>query len=799
MLADSLKKDIQAAYTRLLDSKGYRPRHCQKLMIAEVARVLGAIESEPVDEEATGEVSMDNATANADQDGSGGKSASAGATGIGKKAANGVETGAEDEAADADESGIKGKAAGAGDTTFDDAAASADESANESEADSTGAETSELPWQEPCNTCVVEAGTGTGKTVAYALAAIPVAQALDKKIVISTATVALQEQIVHRDLPDIRDHSKLDFDFILAKGRRRYLCLAKLDMAMQKSGAFNHLLAFEDSLVDEGETDASDEEVFKQLHSQYHARSWDGDRDSWPDVVADRTWQRISTDHAQCTGRRCSHYDNCCFYNAREDIHRVNCVVTNHDLVLADLMMGGGAILPAPEDSIYIFDEGHHLPDKAASHFSHTAQLYATRSWLQQLPTSLRQAASDLDIADPSARVEKQITDLLPMLDDAAQMLLPFQQQADHDDGNWRYTFPLGQVPDELRQACHNITQDTDKLNDEIEKFQSLVDKQIEDASGPSRDLTERWLAVVSTTAMRLQGFAALWHSFASVDEGAPKARWVNFQAGGGVEGVEMVLSSCPVSVADDLVDKLWERSFGVVITSATLSVGGDFSKFQQQTGLAPSNRFVTLPSPFDYAGRARLRVPAMRTMPSDRDDHTHEIAEMLPGLLASESGSLVLFTSWWQMRLVLEEIDEDFGDRVLAQGNFSKMEIINRHKEVIDDGGQSCIFGLASFAEGIDLPGHYCTHVVIAKIPFAVPDDPVAATLSAWIEERGGNSFLEVSVPDAAIRLVQMCGRLLRTETDEGQVTVLDRRLVTKKYGKRMLNALPPFARVFK
>ena len=153
-----------------------------------------------------------------------------------------------------------------------------------------------------------------------------------------------------------------------------------------------------------------------------------------------------------------------------------------------------------------------------------------------------------------------------------------------------------------------------------------------------------------------------------------------------------------------------------------------------------------------------------------------------------------MLFTSWRQMLRVYDSILETFRERVLIQGEFSKMEILKRHRAVVDRGDPSCIFGLASFAEGVDLPGDYCRHVVIAKIPFSVPDEPVDATLSEWIEEKGGNAFYEVMLPNAAIRVVQAAGRLLRTETDKGTVTILDRRVVSKPYGKVILNSLPPF-----
>jgi ATP-dependent DNA helicase DinG len=185
-----------------------------------------------------------------------------------------------------------------------------------------------------------------------------------------------------------------------------------------------------------------------------------------------------------------------------------------------------------------------------------------------------------------------------------------------------------------------------------------------------------------------------------------------------------------------------------------------------------------------------------MKTDPRQADEHTDEVAAMLPGLLEGVVGGLVLFASWRQMFRVTDQLPGEFMDKVMSQGTLGKAEIVSRHKEKIDGGESSIIFGLASFAEGIDLPGQYCDHVVVVKIPFAVPDDPVGATLSEWIEAKGGNSFQEIMIPDAALRMVQACGRLLRTETDTGTISILDRRLVTQRYGSLLLDALPPFRR---
>lgn len=182
---------------------------------------------------------------------------------------------------------------------------------------------------------------------------------------------------------------------------------------------------------------------------------------------------------------------------------------------------------------------------------------------------------------------------------------------------------------------------------------------------------------------------------------------------------------------------------------------------------------------------------------PGDSRAHTAELIVRLPDLLDPEAGALVLFSSRRQMLDVGDGVRETLGERLLVQGDYSKQEVVRRHRERVDAGLGSVIFGLASFAEGVDLPGDYCRHVVIAKIPFAVPDSPLEAALAEWFESRGRNAFMEMSVPDAALRLVQASGRLLRTEADTGRVTLMDRRIVTRRYGRAILDSLPPFRRL--
>ncbi|WP_372836163.1 helicase C-terminal domain-containing protein, partial [Pontibacterium sp.] len=222
------------------------------------------------------------------------------------------------------------------------------------------------------------------------------------------------------------------------------------------------------------------------------------------------------------------------------------------------------------------------------------------------------------------------------------------------------------------------------------------------------------------------------------------------------------------------------------------------FSRMSADLGLPDGSSYVRLQSPFDFYSCGELYVPAMKTDPKTPDQHTEEVAEYLEEHLPKMSAVLVLFSSWRQMFTVLERIPDSIKNRVLVQGDLAKHAIISRHKKQIDKDEASIIFGLASFAEGVDLPGSYLTEVIITKLPFGVPDDPVDATMAEWIEMQGGNAFEEWAVPMVSMRLTQATGRLLRTEQDRGVITLLDRRVVSRRYGRKLLDALPPYRRNF-
>ncbi|MFC0269421.1 ATP-dependent DNA helicase DinG [Kushneria aurantia] len=645
--------------------------------------------------------------------------------------------------------------------------------------------------------CVLEAGTGTGKTLAYLLAALPIARARGKRLIVSTATVALQEQVLNQDLPMLKRHSGLDFDYALAKGRGRYVCVAKLDQLMDGAEQNPTMSMFEQHLASSGEEIG---ELARELAEAYGSGRWQGDRDSWPRAIPDRQWRQLTVDHRQCTNRRCGHFGACAFFRARRGMDEADVIVANHDLVLADLSLGGGVVLPAPKESIYVFDEAHHLPDKALEHFYHRQGVNAAMRWLGQLKKSLTELNTALGVQPTVARLLGQFPELLaaiePRLGEAFRMAQSCVDQRPEEHDSLNHRFAAGRPPEPLREVATALTTPFAELSRHLESISDILRESLDPdkATGLAREQAEAWLPLVALLHGRALEAHALWQAFAAEDPAgeAPQARWLTFEQRGGE--AEVIFSASPVSAAATLAQTLWGSCFGAVLTSATLTALGRFDRLQERAGLANRYRYQVLPSPFDYS-RAVLSVPREAVDPGDRDSHERAIVDFIEGLDEREA-ALVLFSSRKQLRAVAARLDDDCAERVLSQEEMPRSELIERHRQRIDDGEGSIILGLASFAEGIDLPGDYLTHVVITRLPFSVPDDPVGATLAEWIESCGGNPFMRISVPDASIRLVQACGRLIRKEVDSGRITLLDRRVLTRRYGRALLDALPPFRR---
>ena len=648
---------------------------------------------------------------------------------------------------------------------------------------------------------VVEAGTGTGKTIAYLVAALPIARARAKKLVVASATVALQEQLLFRDLPDVMKHSGLSFDAALAKGRGRYVCLLKLDHQLSDRGADPLIPLYPDEFP--GAEEAVAGPMLDEMIQALGDGSWDGDLDAWPEQLSVSVRRLITTDQSQCTGRRCPHIAQCSFFRAREGLEEADVIVSNHDLVLSDLRLGGGVILPAPEDSLYVFDEGHQLPAKCLNQF---ALRFHAGGTLQGLRDSERWLAASTEAWVAQGLDERLIpgmtsllADLIQRSEDVAELLWHLLPPDEFERAEHR--FPHGRIPADLGEQAAGLVAQWGQLNREATRLEAALDNNqssgassAEGATGSTMD-PDLNLANAQGLVARAEQQLAVWRAFADAPgEGQPGdgwARWCHHR--GTPQTIECQAS--PILPGELLHDALWQRAAGAVITSATLSALGTFERFRERSGVPASARWKQVASPFD-PGRATFCVPAMTAEPGSQDAHTLELIEKLPALIANDQGVLILFTSRRQMEAVLEQIEPVLPHHVLVQDRMSKNRLLNEHRAHIDKGEPSAIFGLASFFEGIDLPGEYCRHVVIAKLPFAVPDDPIAAAHAELLEAQGRDPFMEMSVPDAAQKLVQASGRLLRTEEDEGRVTLMDTRLISRRYGRSILDSLPAYKR---
>jgi ATP-dependent DNA helicase DinG len=647
--------------------------------------------------------------------------------------------------------------------------------------------------------CVVEAGTGTGKTLAYVLAVLPLAKALDYKVVIATATVALQEQVVLKDIPEILKGSELEFSYSLAKGRGRYLCLAKLDMLLRGNDSMQAMMDLYGEELDDPAV--GDHALYEKMLDKLSAGSWKGDRDDWDSALSDDDWRPVTVDNAQCMGPKCSHFRNCCFYQARDSMDKADCIVSNHDLVLSDLALGGGVILPEPEKCIYIIDEAHHLPLKSNNHFSAFTRIKASSSWLERMEMlSLRLLKDQFIDATAQESLQKLLLNTREQMDHAwllLEQVLESLDQADSYDNRIQHTFELGVVPVEIQSLAANLANQYARISQIFQDTSDSLKEAMEDGGDVKRrQLAEQWFPLIGSQSKRAEANMGLWLSYAATDpeDKAPYARWLSYNSSDSF--TDIGLSSSPVLAAENLQQRLWEHCAGAVLTSATLSALGNFDMLKMRAGLPEHTHYLSILSPFDFAGSASLVIPKMNCDPSNTEKHTELIVKALPELVDTSAASLMLFSSRRQMQDVMQLLPAQWRDLILCQDDFQKSQLLKYHRQRIDSGEGSVIFGLSSFAEGVDLPGKYCSHVLIAKIPFAVPNDPIEMTLSEWIEQKGQNPFMTLAVPDAAFRLVQASGRLLRNENDSGKITLFDERIVNRRYGKAILDSMPPYKR---
>ncbi|MFM2484124.1 ATP-dependent DNA helicase DinG [Celerinatantimonas yamalensis] len=613
---------------------------------------------------------------------------------------------------------------------------------------------------------LAESGTGTGKSLAYLLAAIPLTLQLNKKLIISTATVALQRQLIAHELPKVHQAMGGSFQFNLAKGRQRYCCQHKLKRL---------------SLNPQNQKDVP---LVASLWQALKNSQWQGDRDSWPNTIPDAIWQAIQSDGFSCSSAIARHR-HCPFSKARQALQKAQVIVTNHSLLIADLEKGGGVILPDPEDCIYILDEAHLIPEitRQASlcqvGLSHTSeQLKNIRTFIQQVDKKITTGTfiqTRLQLLDTTAELQKLINRLSDF-----QALNPNAFK----EGIWRFT--PGKLPQQLVNLAHNYQGDCQRLQRALEQLA----EQLQDAANDSvlrEAIAESWLAQLGPFQLMAENLLNTLYHCQRESSQTPYAYWFEQTQH------DILLSTSPLEVGGKLQAILWDQAFSVTALSATLSALGRFDYFIHQAGLLhklTDEQQLFNPSPFNYA---QVTLKLTRHFPEPGDEHyIKSLTKYLKQCYQANQATVVLCTSYQ----LVEQLCDDLSDipRLLGQGRLSNQQLLTRYKVLIDEHQSALLIATTGFGEGIDLPGHYLTHLVIPRLPFAVPTDPVTQSYAELLELKGLNPFLQLTLPLASRKLIQCCGRLMRKESDSGIISILDSRIVTRRYGKQLIDALPPY-----
>jgi ATP-dependent DNA helicase DinG len=606
----------------------------------------------------------------------------------------------------------------------------------------------------------VQAGTGTGKSLAYLVPAIHHAVATGGTVVISTATIALQRQLVDRDLPRVATALKPLLGraptFAILKGRRNYLCLNKLHGGDDVDPA--------DELFDPFQISAMGRAV-KRLH-EWADTSETGDRDELVPGVPDATWRQVSVTARECLGAaRCPVGDDCFAEKARATAGKADIVVTNHALLAIDAMDGRQVL---PEHDVVVVDEAHELVDRVTG--VATAELTSSQVGVtaRRLGKLVDQAVADR-LAEAGEGLALVLEDLPP--------------------GRW----------DALPQAAAGVLS---ALRDAATSCrQSLGGERREDPEGAAgRKIAQAALDDVADTAVRLLG---------AFDEPDPaKRRDVVWLAEHGPDGARYkMLHAAPLWVGGLLRERLFGRST-VILTSATLALGGNFDALARQWGLPPSAAAaggvddpvpdpdapkwsgLDVGSPFAHA-RSGILYVARRLPPPGRDGLPPSYLDEIAGLVEAAGGrTLGLFSSMRAAKQATEAWRGRLDTPLLCQGDDATMLLVKRFAE----DPETSLFGTLSLWQGVDVPGPSLSLVIIDRIPFPRPDDPLVAARQRATDSRGGNGFLAVSATHAALLLAQGAGRLLRGMDDRGVVAILDPRLATARYGGFLRASLPPF-----
>ena len=652
---------------------------------------------------------------------------------------------------------------------------------------------------------LIEAGTGVGKSLGYLMPALRWAAMSGERTVVSTNTINLQEQLVRKDLPFLARalEGEQEVSFALLKGWRNYLCLLRLEQAK----------LIGPSLLDDNSSGIDS-------IAEWANRTTDGSVSDLPFPPTTEVWDEVAAEPDLCIRTSCPHFERCFLFKARREAANANIVVVNHHLLMSDVAVR--RIAKNWEDTAVIppymrlvIDEGHHLEDAAAAHLGATA----TRRGLQRLLSRLARTQSSrrggrglLAALEERLRINRDEIFNAASLDVLHTRILPAVDAA-RDKG--------GVVFDLLDTFLRESGQQVVRLTDDFEThpiWRAGLTAALEDLIRETALLTENiglirgrleaesvrdealagLVGELRGASRRLEGVAdALYGALVPGADAHKRIRWIEARGKEGQVGVTWV----PLDLAPILRDDLFDRVKTAIVTSATLSTDGRFDFLASRIGvdaLGIPPVTESFPSPFDFERQAILAVPIDTPAPNiDPAGHFRAVMRMVVEFTAaSDGGIFVLFTSHRDVRqaaVELRALGMATERPVLVHGEDSRDALLMRFRE----SERAVLLGTSSYWEGVDVAGHALRGLLIAKLPFRVPSEPVTAAHCEAIAERGGDAFAEYMVPHAALRLKQGFGRLIRSKTDRGAIIIADPRVATKQYGQTLLRALPPARRI--
>ena len=592
---------------------------------------------------------------------------------------------------------------------------------------------------------IVEAGTGTGKTLAYLVPAVAAALGGNGRVIVSTGTKNLQEQLMEKDIPFLQSILPKPFAATYMKGRSNYLCL-------------NRLARAQSAPVLEG----LDEVDYFEEVTQWSRETETGDRAELSNLPESLSfWRHIDARSESCLGQKCPDFDACFITRMRNRAQEADIVVVNHHLFFADLSLRNGnygSVLP--DYTAVIIDEAHLIEDVASEYFGAQVSNYQIDDLVRDLGMlMIEDAEVDRELTHSVARLSR-FSDSFWMGfrdgrgEDGRYPIIPGTFAKKKLSGELEAT-PLGELYFALEGAIARTETTLDAFQEKPPEVESLVRRL--------RQLRFELEFIVTGTDKQF-------------------VYWLERRNRG------VFLRASPIDVAGLLQDKLFEQVPTVVLTSATLSSGGNFSFIRDRLGLDTADDLIA-ESSFDYQSQAILYLPARMPDPRDREWGSAAAAEVARILNATEGRAFVLSTSLAGMQSLFENVWAEIDYPCLVQGSASKGQLLKRFRETPN----AVLFATSSFWQGVDVRGEQLSCVIIDKLPFAVPTDPIVAARQRYIEDCGGSSFYEYSVPQAIIALKQGLGRLIRSTTDRGVLAILDPRLRTKGYGRTFLQSLPP------